>query len=385
MPRRTKKDLTALDLFAGAGGLALGAHRAGFRTLGVLEVERNCLATLERNSTEGRRKRWEVIEADLRHYDFSEFEDEVTLLAAGVPCQPFSLGGKHLGHEDERNMFPVAIKAVRQIRPKAVLFENVKGLLRESFREFFDYVVLHLELPTVEQEAGEDWRRHRARLLRARERKSRYKLRYSVTTQLLNAADFGVPQRRERVFIVGFRSDIGSEWDVPQPTHSAEALEAAKDDGSYWQKHGLPPKGGARSLNGTLLSFGERWRTVRDALDGLPEPKPKVAHPSIPNHVGNPGARPYKGHDGSPLDEPAKTLKAGVHGVPGGENTLQLPDRSVRYFTGREGARIQTFPHNYEFAQPDARVQFGSIGRLIGNAVPVELSEFLARRISQRL
>jgi DNA (cytosine-5)-methyltransferase 1 len=381
MRSRKQKDATALDLFAGAGGLALGAHRAGFRTLAVLELERNCLATLERNALEGKLRRWQVVNADLRHHDFSEFEDEVTLLTAGVPCQPFSLGGKHLGHEDERNLFPIAIKAVRQIRPRAILFENVKGLLRGTFREFFEYVLLHLELPTVEQEAGEDWRRHKARLLKATERKCRFKLTYEITPQLLNAADFGVPQRRERVFIVGFRSDIGAKWKVPEPTHTAQALEAAKFDGSYWQAHGLPPKrNGARAANGTLLAAGERWRTVRDALAGLPEPKPKIEHPTFSNHAGNPGARPYKGHDGSPWDEPAKTLKAGVHGVPGGENTLQLPDGSVRYFTGREGARIQTFPDEYVFSGPWSETM-----RQIGNAVPVRLAEYIARRISTKL
>lgn len=379
--RNKKKDPTALDLFAGAGGLALGTHKAGFRTLAVLEVERNCLSTLDRNSFAGKHRRWHVVNADLRHYDFSQFQDEVTLLTAGVPCQPFSLGGKHLGHEDERNLFPVAIKAVRQMRPKAILFENVKGLLRENFREFFEYVLLHLELPTVEQDSGEDWRYHKARLLKARARKSRFKLTYEITPQLLNAADFGVPQRRERVFIIGFRTDIASAWDVPQPTHSVQALEAAKHDGTYWQAHGLPRKGnGSQPLNGSFLAASQRWRTVRDALDGLPEPRAMVEHPAFPNHVGNPGARPYKGHDGSPWDKPAKTLKAGVHGVPGGENTLQLSDGSVRYFTGREGARIQTFPDEYVFSGSWTETM-----RQIGNAVPVDLSEFMAKRISQRL
>ena len=119
-----------------------------------------------------------------------------------------------------------------------------------------------------------------------------------------------------------------------------------------------------------------RWRTVRDALTGLPEPVDFQEHALFANHAGKPGARSYVGHTGSPMDEPAKTLKAGVHGVPGGENMLRRADGSVRYFTPREAARLQTFPDEYCFSGP-----WSEIVRQLGNAVPVWMAERMARSI----
>ena len=124
----------------------------------------------------------------------------------------------------------------------------------------------------------------------------------------------------------------------------------------------------------------ERWRTVRDALRGLPEPVDYVEHPSVLNHIGNPGARAYPGHTGSPLDEPAKTLKAGDHGVPGGENMLRRPDGTVRYFTVREAARLQGFPDTYRFSGA-----WTECLRQLGNAVPVDLAHAVAASVHEIL
>jgi DNA (cytosine-5)-methyltransferase 1 len=123
------------------------------------------------------------------------------------------------------------------------------------------------------------------------------------------------------------------------------------------------------------------WRTVRDALDGLPDPekKPRQAV-EIWNHQFQPGAKSYTGHTGSPLDEPAKTLKAGVHGVPGGENMLARPDGSVRYFSVRESARLQTFPDNYVF-----HGSWSEAMRQLGNAVPVELAHCVGNAVMEKL
>lgn len=119
------------------------------------------------------------------------------------------------------------------------------------------------------------------------------------------------------------------------------------------------------------------WQTVRDAISDLPDSRRHtICESIIANHVFIPGARAYKGHTGSHYDAPAKTLKAGVHGVPGGENALQLPDGSVRYFTIRECARLQCFPDNYYFKGP-----WTSAMRGIGNSVPVEISHILAKSI----
>src|SRR5690606_26287424 len=120
-----------------------------------------------------------------------------------------------------------------------------------------------------------------------------------------------------------------------------------------------------------------RWRTVRDALEGLPEPKAKSPR-GVHNHVLQPGARSYPGHTGSPVDLPAKTLKAGDHGVPGGENMLRRVDGTVRYFTVRESARLQTFPDDYEL-----HGSWTEAMRQLGNAVPVELARQVAKARSE--
>jgi DNA (cytosine-5)-methyltransferase 1 len=119
------------------------------------------------------------------------------------------------------------------------------------------------------------------------------------------------------------------------------------------------------------------WFTVRDAISDLPRPaKSRTLDEPGLNHFFIPGARKYVGHSGSPLDEPAKTLKAGVHGVPGGENTLAMPDGSVRYFTIRESARLQTFPDDFVFP-----CSWTESMRQIGNAVPVQLAELISRKL----
>jgi DNA (cytosine-5)-methyltransferase 1 len=194
---------------------------------------------------------------------------------------------------------------------------------------------------------------------------------YKVAFRLLNAADYGVPQRRERVFIVAFRSDLPAEWSFPEPTHAKEALAIAKwITGEYWDRH---------SISKRTRPSPAPSDTVRDALLGLPQPTIK-ASADWHNHVLIPGARSYAGHTGSPWDEPSKTLKAGDHGVPGGENTIQLEDGSVRYFTVREAARIQSFPDEYFF--PGAWTESM---RQLGNAVPVDLAELVARSIREHL
>ena len=177
-------------------------------------------------------------------------------------------------------------------------------------------------------------------------------------------------------------------WSLPIANHSQRSLLFAKwVDRSYWREHRVRPKRIPDSLRRRIedLKSDEtpterRWRTVRDALRGLPKPVDRVPHPSIPNHTGIPGARIYPGHTGSELDSPSKTLKAGVHGVPGGEGIVVFDDGSFRYLTVREAARIQCFPDDYEFA--GCR---GEAMRQIGNAVPVAIGEIIAKAIRARL
>ena len=370
-------ELRAVELFAGAGGLALGVHQAGFRHEVMVERDKTACATLRANNTHAV---WPLVEGDVRVYDFASVVPGISLLAGGPPCQPFSLGGKHQGYQDSRDLFPEAVRAVHALQPRAFLFENVRGLLRESFAHYFSYILLRLTYPDVMRRSDESWTDHRARLEQHHTGGVERGLTYRVMFQLLNAADYGVPQRRERVFIVGFRADQDVEWAFPTPTHSAAALYWSQwGTGEYWTRHDLERPTPPLATQPSLLPVQQPWRTVRDALADLPDPR-QTAAAGIANHYYMPGARPYPGHTGSLLDQPAKTLKAGDHGVPGGENMFVTPDGDIRYFTVRESARLQTFPDDYVFCG-----SWSESMRQLGNAVPVTLSRIVAHSIAARL
>lgn len=354
----------------------------------MVEWDRNACGTIRENNQRGVID-WPLFEADVRGFNYSSYGSKIDLLAGGPPCQPFSIGGKHRGYDDARNMFPETIRAVRALKPKAILLENVKGLLRESFAKYFEYIILQITYPEIGHKPGEDWVSHLSRLEKHHTRGKHDGLSYRVVFRLLNAADYGVPQRRERVIVVAFRSDLNCDWSFPIATHSEESLFWDKwSTGEYWERHRVPkkkrPPAPARireKLDRDWFSPSTAaWRTVRDVLAGLPDPERSTGPESFLNHGLVSGARSYPGHTGSPLDEPAKTLKAGDHGVPGGENMIAFEDGRVRYFTVRESARLQTFPDDYSF--------FGSWTesmRQLGNAVPVTLGKVVAEGIHARL
>lgn len=383
--------MRSVELFTGAGGLAMGLSHAGFQHDAVIELNRYCCDTIRENQARGTMPvmEWALHEADVEAFDFSSITRDVDLVAGGPPCQPFSLGGKHSGHSDKRNMFPQVFRAVRELKPRAILVENVKGLLRRSFSDYFEYIILYLTYPELERKMSESWRDHLSRLEQHHTGRHEEGLSYKVVYRLLNAANYGVPQRRERVFLVGFRSDINAEWSFPNPTHSQEALLWKQwISGEYWDRHQVETKE-RPAVSVRVKSSIEHlelpirllpWRTVRDAISDLPDPESDVESRNISNHQFNPGARSYFGHTGSPLDEPAKTLKAGDHGVPGGENMLAYPDGRVRYFTVRESARLQTFPDNYVF-----HGSWTETMRQLGNAVPVDLAKAVAVNIGEHL
>ena len=382
--------MRAIELFAGAGGLGMGVSKAGFKPLEIVERDRWCCDTINRNRW-GRKRpvaAWpEPTQADIRGLDFERFAGKIDLVSGGPPCQPFSLGGKHRAHADDRDLWSEAVRVVRETRPRAFIFENVKGLTRASFATYFSYINLQLHYPEIVRLEAEAWTDHLARLEQHHTADSESGLHYKVVVQVLNAANYGVPQRRERVVFVGFRSDTGIRWSFPEKTHSLEALlwEQCRS-GEYWDRHQVSL--GHRDLDLRLRSKGMRllekprtqaWKTVRDAIHDLPEPT-DFPDGKLLNHRYQPGARSYPGHTGSPLDEAGKTLKAGVHGVPGGENMLMRPDGTVRYFTVRESARLQTFPDNYEL-----HGSWTEAMRQLGNAVPVELARVIASDVADRL
>ena len=288
--------MKCLELFSGMGGLALGLERAGFRHEKFVEINKYACATLRKNFPPEL-----IYEGDIRDFDFSSV-GKIELIAGGPPCQPFSFGGKGNASRDARDMFPYACKAVESLQPRAFIFENVKGLLRPAFADYFSSVIRRLG------KAG-----------------------YKVSCHLVNAVDYGVPQKRERAFIIGMRKDIKTKFTFPMPTHSKST-----------------------------------WRTIRDVL-GSPMPSKQIA-------------KQYAGHTGSRLDAPAKTIKAGVHGVPGGENTIILDNGQVRYLTVDEAKQLQTFPNDFKIVG-----SWGEAMRQIGNAVPVLLAEIIGKAVYETI
>ena len=245
--------LTSLELCAGAGGQARGLERAGFGHAGVVEIDADCCKTLSLN-----RPQWRVHEQDLNLFDGAGYRG-IDLLAGGLPCPPFSVAGKQLGKDDERNLFPAAIRLVDETRPKAIMIENVRGFLGAVFEDYRGFIRNELK-----------------------------KLGYEAQWRLLNACDYGVPQLRPRVIIVALRDDLkdGFEWPVPSRINAptvgetlgdlmaergwlgAKAWAARADDiaptlvgGS--KKHGGPDLGPTRARQ-AWASLGVNGKTLAD-------------------------------------------------------------------------------------------------------------------------
>jgi DNA (cytosine-5)-methyltransferase 1 len=436
-----KKPRTSVELFAGGGGLAMAVHQAGFRPLLFNEFNDRACETLVASArktlgvdgllrVEGTKPEppdpgqpAPLYPGDVRDLDMSALEGKVDVLAGGPPCQPFSAGGVAKGDEDKRNMFPAMFKAVREIRPKAVICENVRGLLRPSFADYFQYIQNELRLPFEKRDDEARWQDHDAhlsRILRGLSPEDSDPDHYKVVMVPVNAANYGVPQVRNRVVIVAFRADLGVDVDrftkyVKTPKFSEDALwrSMRDEDGPYWQRHQVPDHVRDRVRASLPKKIKEDdylpWRTLRDAIAGYGTDTKLPALPpvdlsrldekydfgkkiGIVDHIGWPGARIYKGHTPNELDRPAKTVKAGVHGVPGGESVILLDERGRdsaspdgwtyrhRYMTVRETARVMTFPDEWLGAGPR-----GEQMRQLGNAVPVVLGEFFANAVAEAL
>ena len=174
---------TSIEICAGAGGQALGLEMAGFNHLALVEYEKDYCDCLKKN-----RPQWNVKCMDVRHFDGQPYRGRIDLLAGGVPCPPFSVAGKQLGADDERDLFPQMLRLVEEINPKVVMIENVRGFLSKQFDDYRHSIITRLN-----------------------------RLGYNVHLRLLNASDYGVPQLRPRAIIIGVRTDIFDMFIFPQP------------------------------------------------------------------------------------------------------------------------------------------------------------------------
>lgn len=364
--------MRSAELFAGCGGLALGMSRAGFSHALMAEYDFDAVETARHNKTRAIEHvaHWPVERTDVRDIDWEPLRGQLAVVSGGPPCQPFGIGGKKKGPDDARDMWPEAVRAIREAAPEGFLFENVRNIAGPRFRGYLEWILQHLGRPGEVRSDGEFHEDHLARLSRMKG-----DLDYRVAWQVVNAADFGAPQIRHRVLIFGVREGKGV---TPQPmpaTHSRDRLIWDQYvSGDYWDRHGLKRRaepvnrqdqGRLARLRAAGVEPRERpWVTVRDATSDLGAPD------GLRNHIHQPGAKAYPGHTGSPLDLPAKALKAGDHGVPGGENMMVRDDGSVRYFTTREAARLVGLPDDYLFPR-----SWSESMRQLGNAVPAQLGE----------
>lgn len=374
--------MQSAELFCGCGGLALGMSRAGFEHVLMVEYDGDAIATVQHNKSLGVEhvKDWPIEKKDVREVNWAAYKKRLVLLSGGPPCQPFGIGGKKQGHKDARDMWPEAIRAVSDAEPDAFLFENVRNLAGPKFRGYLEWIVHHLRHPGDIRRNRET---HAAHLIRLQ--LSAKPPDYEVIWQVVNAADFGAPQVRYRVLVMGLAASLEMAPAPLRPTHSRERLLWDQYvSGAYWERHRLkmprePEDRQDRALVARLRGLkssppGQSWATVRDAIVGLGTPNGRN------NHVFQDGARAYKGHTGSSLDLPAKALKAGDHGVPGGENMIRYGNGSVRYFTLREAARLVSLPDDFQFTQ-----SWTESMRQLGNAVPVCLAEAAAKHMRAQI
>jgi DNA (cytosine-5)-methyltransferase 1 len=276
------KTLSVLELCAGAGGQALGFEEAGFNHVGLVEIDTHACKTLRYN-----RPNWNVIQEDLNQFDAAGFRGQVDVVAAGLPCPPFSKAGKQLGKLDERNLFPAALRVINQVRPSAVVIENVRGILDAVFEDYRTFIAGQLP------DYWTDWR-------------------------LLNASEYGVPQLRPRVNFVAIRR--GSERYFHWPNGSPERAKSVGES--------LYPMMVANGWKGAAA-----WK--------------KVASEVAPTLVG--GSKKHGGPDLGPTRAKRAWAALGVDGM-GIANEAPLPDFvGMPKLTLAMAAKIQGFPEDWQF------------------------------------
>ena len=307
--------LTSLEICAGAGGQALGLAMAGFVHVALVEYEADYCAALKRNRPE-----WNVICKDVREFSGIPYQGKIDLLAGGVPCPPFSQAGKQLGSEDERDLFPEAIRLIGEIQPRAVMLENVRGLLDPKFTEYRTSIMQRIA-----------------------------DLGYRVQIKLLNASDYGVPQLRPRVIIVGIRNNENGEFHYPE-----EHPENAKTVGE------------------TLLDLmkANGWQGAAKWT--------KEANSIAPTIVG--GSKKHGGPDLGPVRARKAWEALGVDGL-GVANEAPAKDfEGMPRLTPRMIARIQGFPDTWDFGNKKTHAC-----RMIGNAFPPPVARAVGEEIRRVL
>ncbi|MUG96404.1 DNA (cytosine-5-)-methyltransferase [Scytonema sp. UIC 10036] len=303
LPTPENTEDLVIDLFAGCGGLSLGFEAAGFKTIGYEILEDAC--TTYRHNLHS-------LCYQVNLTPLSELVDSVAVIIGGPPCQPFSVGGHQLGLKDSRDGFPTFISAVQRYRPKFALFENVRGMLFRN-KDYFEEIVFALQ-----------------------------ELNYTVEWKILNAVDYGVPQKRERLFCVAHKGG----WRWPEKTH-IHGSQYTAGDALEELAYSVPPN--SRFLTHSMDEYIKKYEIASKCI------KPRDIH----------------------LDIPSRTVTCrNLCGATGDMLRIRLPDGRRRRLTVREGARLQSFPDWFEF-QGSENSQFNQIG----NAVPPILAKALARSV----
>lgn len=312
---RRKTHPVSVEICAGAGGQALGLEMAGFEHVALVEIDGAACATLRMN-----RPAWNVIESDLRNFSGEDFSG-VDLLAGGVPCPPFSIAGKQLGSADERDLFPEAVRLVREIQPKAVMLENVPGLAKTKFASYRKKILDSLEA-----------------------------LGYSCSWELVNACDYGVPQLRPRFVLVALKRAYASCFAWPEPS-------------------GNPPTV-AESISDLMAENG--W-------PGLEEWTLK-ANRIAPTIVG--GSKKHGGPDLGPTRARREWARLGVDGlvIANAAPAADYPSSKMPRLTVRMVARIQGFPDDWAFSGKKTAAY-----RQVGNAFPPPVARRVGESILRAL
>lgn len=320
-----ENEYTVLELFAGAGGLAVGMEKAGLKCVALNEIDKHACETLRKN-----RPNWNVLEGDIKKFDFSQYHNKIDVVTGGFPCQAFSYAGKRLGFEDARGtLFYEFARVVKEVNPPICIGENVKGLLSHDNGNTLKGMISILD------EIG-----------------------YNVVpVEVLKAINYKVPQKRERLILVGIQKDIDLKYEYPKPYKKIYNLKDALKKGELFNCN-VPKSPGA--------TYPESKKSV---LDLVP---PKGYWRDLPIDIQKEfmGASFYLGGGKTGMarrigwDEPCLTLTCS----PAQKQTERCHPDETRPFTVREYARIQTFPDDWEFAGPMAQ-QY----KQIGNAVPVNL------------